>query len=63
MAQACESDRAGRWNAQAGQDAAVAAILNMTRGGFYIDLAANDPFLLSNTRTLDRDFGYRGVRR
>ena len=33
----------------------------MRRPGVYIDLAANDPFVLSNTFFLDRCRGWRGV--
>jgi hypothetical protein len=54
-------DRVGRWHAQAGQDRTVAALLRRQRGGFFLDLAANEPVVLSNTRTLERDFGFKGI--
>ena len=40
----CGVDTPRMWHSQGGQDAAVMAILNLT-GGFFIDLAANEPWL------------------
>ena len=36
-------------------------LLNCKQHGFFIDLAANDPIKISNTRALERDFHWRGV--
>lgn len=36
-------------------------LLNYQHGGYFVDLAANRPILGSNTRALERDFGWRGV--
>ena len=36
-------------------------LLNCKEHGFFIDLAANDPIKISNTRALERDFHWRGV--
>lgn len=46
-------DRVNRWHAQAGQDRSVAALLGGKRGGFFIDLAANEPVILSNRWLLE----------
>lgn len=54
-------DSAGTWHAQAGQDRCVADVFDKMRDGFFVDLAANHPVYLSNTRTLERDFGWRGL--
>ena len=54
-------DRMGRWHAQAGQDRSASALLGGKRGGFFLDLASNEPIILSNTRALERDFGFRGI--
>ena len=39
----------------------VMLLLNCKQHGFCIDLAANDPIKISNTRALERDFDRRGV--
>ena len=31
------------------------------RDGYFIDLASNQPIFLSNTRSLERDFGWKGL--
>ena len=54
-------DQPGRWHGQVGQDRAVAAILGYKRNGYFIDLAANDAVRLSNTRALERDYGWSGL--
>lgn len=54
-------DQLGRWNSQVGQDRAVATLLRGKRNGYFIDLAANDAVTLSNTRALERDFGWSGL--
>ena len=53
-------DTLGHWNSQAGQDRTI-ALLTDYKPGFFIDLAANEPILLSNTRALERDYGWRGI--
>jgi hypothetical protein len=53
-------DNLGHWNSQAGQDRTI-ALLTDYKPGFFIDLAANEPILLSNTRALERDYGWRGI--
>ena len=53
-------DIPGVWHAQNGQDRRVVHILGKRRG-FFVDLAANKPVTLSNTRALERDFGWRGL--
>lgn len=47
--------------AQDGQDALVAQVFARRRGGFFVDLAANDATRMSNTFALERDLGWDGV--
>lgn len=54
-------DKPGIWHSQSGQDVAVSTILSSKRQGYFVDLAANHPFSKSNTRTLERDFGWDGL--
>ena len=54
-------DRQGTWHAQSGQDRTIAQLHAHKRGGFFVDLASNEPLHLSNTRHLERDLGWRGV--
>lgn len=56
-----EPDEPGRWHSDFRQDATVAALLAGQRGGFFVDLAANDPVCYSNTRALERDYDWHGV--
>jgi len=46
---------------QCGQDWLVGSLLGCKRDGFFVDLAANDAKVLSNTLALERDFGWRGI--
>uniref|UniRef100_A0A7S3AYP6 Methyltransferase FkbM domain-containing protein n=1 Tax=Haptolina ericina TaxID=156174 RepID=A0A7S3AYP6_9EUKA len=41
--------------------AVVFALLGNMSGGYFIDLAANHPVFISNTRALERDHGWRGL--
>ena len=54
-------DAPGSWHSQDGQDKTVAKLLQFQYGGFFVDLAANQPVCLSNTRALERDYGWRGL--
>lgn len=62
---ACGRDATGVWHSQSFQDEAVTAVLmanrSPRRGGFFVDLAANEPFMNSNTRALERDLAWRGI--
>ena len=49
------------WYGQGGQDRFVFNFLNKKHNGFFVDLAAHDPKKLSNTYTLEHDFGWKGV--
>ena len=49
------------WHGQQLQDCFVHALLQEKKAGYFIDLAANDAIALSNTRTLERDHGWRGL--
>ena len=54
-------DRPGLWHSQSGQDQTIALLTARRTGGFFVDLAANDPVVLSNTRSLERDFKWSGI--
>jgi FkbM family methyltransferase len=56
-----EVGEAGHSHSQVGQDWLVAAMLGCKKGGYFIDLAANNATDLSNTLMLERDFGWDGV--
>jgi len=49
------------WFSQAGQDEVVWGLLREKRQGYFVDLAANDATLLSNTYALERDHGWTGL--
>ena len=50
-----------RWTSQAKQDRTVFHLFKGKRDGYFVDLAANDAVSLSNTLTLERDYGWRGL--
>jgi len=52
---------AGKSHSQVGQDKLVQHILNCKKGGFYLDLAANEAVIFSNTLMLERDYGWTGI--
>jgi hypothetical protein len=52
---------AAQWTSQVGQDRTIAEIFDGKRGGFFLDLAANDATFLSNTLMLEQSFGWRGI--
>ena len=54
-------DAPGNFHGQAGQDKSVVTILKNKTNGYFIDLAANRPVFLSNTRALERDYNWNGV--
>jgi hypothetical protein len=55
-------DKQGRmWFSQAKQDQAVWALLRQKTNGYFIDLAANDAFNLSNTVSLEVNAQWRGL--
>ena len=56
-----ERDRQNAWHSDFGQDKYVQELLGGKRGGFFIDLAANNPIHSSNTRALERDYGWSGL--
>ena len=49
------------YHSQVGQDYVVISTFSGRRNGTFVDLAANDPIVFSNTRTLERDFGWTGT--
>jgi hypothetical protein len=50
-----------RWTSQVGQDRTVTTLFNGKRNGFFVDLAANDAVTLSNTLTLEQEYGWNGI--
>ena len=54
-------EKPGMRHSQCNQDCVVMALLQLKRGGFFVDLAANHPVTWSNTKALERDFGWNGV--
>lgn len=53
------TDVANAWHSQNGQDRRALHILGGK--GFFVDMAANKPVTDSNTRSLERDHGWRGL--
>ena len=50
-----------RWTSQVGQDRTIVNLFKGKRGGFFVDLAANDAVRLSNTLTLEQQYGWDGL--
>jgi Methyltransferase FkbM domain len=50
-----------QWFSQAHQDEIVAALFHNKRGGYFVDLAANDATIISNTYALERHYGWQGI--
>ena len=53
-----------RWTSQFGQDRTIAEIFALRtapRRGFFVELAANDAVFLSNSLTLEQEFGWAGL--
>ena len=50
-----------KWYAQARQDELVSALLHNKTNGYFIDLAANDATVLSNTYALEKYYNWTGV--
>lgn len=53
--------KANKWFSQYRQDEIVSRLFRGKRGGFFIDLAANDAVRLSNTYALETSFGWNGL--
>lgn len=56
-----DGDVPGHWHSKDGQDQVIWSLLGEKRSGFFIDLAANHPTFISNTRAVERDYGWRGL--
>jgi len=50
-----------RWTSQLGQENTVLDILDYKHEGFFVDLAANDAVAISNTLTLEQEYGWHGL--
>lgn len=53
--------QANKWFSQYRQDEIVSKLLRGKRGGYFIDLAANDPVRISNTYALETNFDWHGL--
>lgn len=53
--------KANKWFSQFRQDEIVSKLLRNKRGGYFIDLAANDPVRISNTFALERNSNWDGL--
>ena len=49
------------WTSQVGQDQTIVDVFDGNGEGYFVDLASNDAVSLSNTLTLERQFGWRGL--
>ncbi len=54
-------DSPTHWVAQARQDEAIFSLLGNKTDGIFVDLAANDAVQLSNTYSLEKHHGWKGV--
>lgn len=54
-------DSKHNFHGQVGQDRTIALLSREKRGGFFVDLAANDPIIFSNSRALERDYQWNGI--
>eukprot|EP00960_Hanusia_phi_P001153 31362-Hanusia_phi.AAC.1 len=50
-----------RWTSQVGQDKTIVDIFQGKRGGYFVDLASNDAVSISNTLTLEQEYGWNGL--
>jgi Methyltransferase FkbM domain len=58
---ASQSQSQHPWFSQAHQDEIVASLFHNKRGGYFVDLAANDATILSNTFALERHYDWSGI--
>ena len=56
-----DSVNSASWHSQMRQDELVFSLLRNKTNGYFVDLAANDAIQLSNTYSLERDWGWNGV--
>lgn len=59
--QPSHQQRSHQWFSQAHQDEVVSSLFKKKRGGFFVDLAANDATIISNSFALERYYGWKGV--
>ena len=60
------ADRPGQWTSTSGQDATVQTLLGYggrasQQAPYFVELGAHHPISGSNTRALERDYGWRGL--
>ena len=46
---------------QASQDSFAMNMLDWKRNGYYVEIGAYDPYKLSNTYSLENDYGWSGI--
>lgn len=51
----------GMWPSQSQQDTIVAELFHNKRKGYFVDLAANDAYTLSNTYGLEKELDWQGL--
>ena len=56
-----KGDTSGSWHSTHGQDRTVAELLGWKHDGYFVDVGASDPHVASNSRALERDYGWRGL--
>ena len=56
-----DSDEPGAWHSASGQDRFIVALLDGQRDGFFVDVGSDEPVRQSNTRALERDYGWHGL--
>lgn len=56
-----DDDRPNHVHGQASQDSVITTLFKKKRGGYFVDMAANHPLFISNTRSLERDYGWKGL--
>jgi hypothetical protein len=58
---ASAEERAMPWQSQVHQDTVVFQMLQEKKGGYFIDLAANDPMWISNSYSLETHHDWKGL--
>jgi hypothetical protein len=46
---------------QAGQDKFILNVLNEKRNGFFVEIGSNDPMIINNTYTLEKNYNWKGI--
>ena len=46
---------------QACQDKFIVNVLKGKRDGFFLEIGSNDPIVINNTYTLEKNYGWKGI--